>query len=199
MGGTRDAPPCSLIVPTLDITSGAATAETAQANAGMPCRVVIAVDSVRQGYTKTVNEALADVEGDAVILVDDCVTGPGWLAALHEAVYALASLKVWFAGPSGPCRTWPQNSGRRGDKRRPKLVSHVAGFCIYARAEAVALGLDERFCHYASDVHWQRRARRDYGAKAIWVPGCYVDHEVHEPYEEWWQHDQALLAKIWDY
>ena len=197
MGRSGDAPPCSLIVPTLDIVNGTMTASQAAMNAGMPCRVVIAVDSVRQGYTKTVNEALADVEGDAVILVDDCVTGPGWLAALREAVYARESLKVWFAGPSGPCRTWPQNNGRRGDKRRPKLVSHVAGFCIYARAEAVALGLDERFCHYASDVHWQRVARQKYGARSLWVPQVYVDHELHPPHQEWWDHDQALLAEIW--
>lgn len=190
-------PPPTIIVPTLDAAKGAETAAYAQRVAGMTCTAMVALDPKRQGYTKTVNGALAQVQGDAVVLVDDCVPDPDWLRILHGAVYARTSLKVWFAGPSGPCRTWPQNGGRQGDKRRPCLVSHVAGFCLYARQEAVAMGLDERYFHYASDVDWQRRAQRDHGARALWVPSAYVAHGLHEPHQDWWEHDQALLAAMW--
>jgi GT2 family glycosyltransferase len=165
--------------------------------AGIECSIFVAVDQDRHGYTRTVNEALSNVGGDAAILVDDCEVRTGWLATLQKEVYKRDSLKVWFAGPSGPCRTWPQNSGRPGDNRRPKLVSHVAGFCIYARHEAVLLGLDEQYVHYASDVDWQRRAQRDHGARALWVPSVYVGHALHEPHMEWWQHDHELLRQEW--
>ena len=187
----------TIIVPTLLRCDGVVTASRAQARAGMPSRTLIAVDYDRKGFTRTVNEALKEVKEDAVILVDDCEVPENWLRDLHDAVYERQKLNAWFAGPSGPCRTYPQAGGLPNDKRRPRIVAHLAGFCLYATADAVAMGLDERFIHYASDVHWQREANRLFGAQSLWVPSVYVNHGLHPPHQEWWEHDQQLLAEIW--
>jgi GT2 family glycosyltransferase len=64
-------------------------------------------------------------------------------------------------------------------------------------ADAVRMGLDERFIHYASDVDLQRRAKREHGALSLWVPSVFVEHGLHPPHMEWWQHDQRLLAEAW--
>ena len=196
MGRRGNAAPF-IIVPTLKRERGLETAKIAQERAGTACRVIVAYDGLKQGFTRTVNAAMRDRNSDICILVDDCIPDSGWLAKLQKAVYDREILNVWFAGPSGPCRTYPQASGLRGSNRRPKLVHHLAGFCLYARKEAVGLGLNEEFAHYASDVDWQLRARRDYGARSLWVPGIYCDHGLHAPHQKWWQHDQRLLSQTW--
>ena len=191
----------SIVIPTLEPERAAETAKLATTRAGIDCRAIVVHDEGRCGYTRAVNVGLAQAEGgDVCLLVDDCVPGEGWLRALVEAAETRASLGVWFAGPSGPCRTPPQNGGRVGDLRRPRLVPHLAGFCLYVRRACIEQlgGLDEAFIHYASDVDWQRRARRDYGATSLWVPGVYVDHGLHPPHREWWIQDQARLREIWD-
>lgn len=124
---------------------------------------------------------------------------PSWLRTLTEEMHRREGLRVWFAGPSGPCRTAPQNGGRVGDKRRPRVVGHLAGFCLLIRREALdALGgLDERFVHYGSDVELQWRARREHGARSLWVPGVYCKHELHPPRRmDWHEKDNRLLMEV---
>lgn len=164
--------------------------------------VDVIVDVSGEGFTATVNRGLIGCIGDVCLYNDDALPlTDGWLASLKEEMDWRSALRVWFAGPSGPCRTAPQNGGRIGDLRRPRLVKHLAGFCLLVKAEAVQLlgGLDERFTHYASEVHWQRQCWHDHGARALWVPSVYVNHQLHLPHQEWWEHDQALLAEIWGY
>jgi len=197
----HDARLVTIIIPTLDNERADRTARIACGYACMPAGVVIIEDTERCGFTRTVNRGLSSVDDrrDVCILVDDCEPSAGWLRELQEAVYERASLPVWFAGPSGPCRTWPQAGGRRGDRRRPRVVPHLAGFCLYVTRDCLEQsgGLDEAFAHYGSDVDWQRRALRDYGAKSLWVPSVYVGHEVHPPHEAWWRKDQQLLQERW--
>ena len=191
---------CTILIPTLDLDKARATGELAVERAGIECEALDVEDWTHAGYTHTVNRGLAAItDGDVCVLVDDCEPCDGWLAQLAEAVAERAALKVWFAGPSGPCRTPPQNSGRLGDGRRPRTVAHLAGFCLYVTRECLDSlgGLDEAYTHYASDVDWQRRARRDYGANSLWVPGAYVGHELHAPHLEWWERDQRLLQERW--
>lgn len=195
----------TILIPTLDEAAAWMTGETAKARAGIDCDVLIVEDWTRSGYTRAVNRGLALIEAsdarddDVCILVDDCEPCEDWLRMLQEALRERADLPAWFAGPSGPCRTPPQNSGRPGDKRRPCVVPHLAGFCLYITREALDKlgGLDEAYTHYASDVDLQRRAQRDYGAKSVWVPGVYVDHGLHPPHMEWWRKDQDLLYSRW--
>jgi GT2 family glycosyltransferase len=195
----------TILIPTLDNGKAQKTAARAQERAGVLCCTFVIKDRERSGYTRTVNRGLELIgasdalDDDVCILVDDCDPCEGWLRMLQEAALEWASLPVWFAGPSGPCRTPPQNGGRPGDKRRPRVVPHLAGFCLYVAREALDKlgGLDEAYTHYASDVDIQRRAQRDYGAQSLWVPGAYVGHEVHPPHMEWWRKDQAMLNSRW--
>lgn len=136
-------------------------------------------------------------DDDLCILNDDCVVEPGWLARLWGELEGFP--ECWFAGPSGACRTPPQNTGVKNDERPPRVVSHLAGFCLVVRREAIqALGpLDEQFRHYGSDVDWQWRAAREYGKKSLWVPGVWVDHELHDPLEPWFTMDNYFFWRRW--
>jgi len=158
----------------------------------------VVVDEGGEGFTATVNRGLA-YDGDVCLLNDDAEPlTDNWLAILKQEMDKREALKVWFAGPSGPCRTRPQNGGRVGDHRRPRLVG-LAGFCLLIKAEAIGrLGeLDERFTHYASDVDYQLRAQRDFGARSLWVPSVFVQNELHPPRQPWWGEDQRTFKKIW--
>lgn len=191
----------TILVPTTNVRQAERQAWRAADMAGVPnLGIKILVDEAREGFTTTVNRGLKRCPGDVCLLNDDAMPlTEGWLAILRDEMDRRSALRVWFAGPSGPCRTAPQNGGRVGDQRRPRLVSHLAGFCLLVKAEAVEVlgGLDERFRHYGSDVDWQRRARRDFGARSLWVPGCFVKHELHPPRQPWWDEDQKLLEEIW--
>lgn len=193
--------PTTILIPTTDLQRAEKTAQLAAITAGVPnLEIDIIIDEGREGFTATVNKGLRRCEGAVCLLNDDAVPlTERWLALLRDEMDRRSALRVWFAGPSGPCRTAPQNGGRVGDRRRPRLVNHLAGFCLLVKAEAVEVlgGLDERFRHYGSDVDWQRRARRDFGARSLWVPGCFVKHELHPPRQPWWDEDQKLLEEIW--
>lgn len=188
------------IIPTIDLDAAKETAELAVESAGTELDITIVHDEAREGYTRTVNQGLKAIEpGDHVVLLNEDVRMThGWLHILATEVDRRDALGVWFAGPSGPCRTEPQCLGRPGDKRRPRIVDHVAGFCLFIKAEAFEkLGLlDERFQHYASDVDYQWRGAK-LGKRVLWVPGVYADHELHDPQQEWWNKDHALLNQKW--
>jgi len=189
----------AIVVPTLDMAKGQEAGWHAMGAAGVSCRLHVELDRERHGYTKTVNAGLRGVDGDdAVVLVDDCEPSDGWLRALRDAADAWRHMRAWFVGPSGPCRTHPQNGGRPGDYRKPRRVRHLAGFCLYVRWDAIAKGLmDESYIHYASEIDWQRRMQQEHRACSVWVPGVYVGHGLHEPHADWWAHDQALLRERW--
>lgn len=189
----------ALIVPTLDRATGEETLALALKNCGTEVHGQVVVDQQREGFTKTVNRGLAKAAAageDVCILVDDCRTQTdNWLRVLEET--AGMRSHIWFAGPSGPCRTPPQCDGKPDDHRRPRIVSHVSGFCLYAEHQALAaVGLlDERFVHYGSDVDWQWRARAE-GGRSVWVPGVYVWHEVHSV-NGWISEDHELFTQVW--
>lgn len=211
-----------VIVPTLDREKGQRTADEALLLAGLEnARAVVAVDETRSGWTRNVNRHLPltktpsvsldkngnqtptpgwtwTADDDICILNDDCVVRLGWLATLWDELEQRND--CWFAGPSGPCRTPPQNSGTKDDERRPMVVSHCAGFCLVVRRAALqALGpLDGTFRHYGSDVDWQWRAQRDFGKRTLWVPGVYVDHELHAPLEPWYTSDNFIFWERWN-
>lgn len=163
--------------------------------AGLASGLVVVTDNERVGWTRTVNRGWKD--DDLCILNDDCVCPDGWLATLWNELEKQPL--AWFAGPSGACRTHPQASGTPGDMRLSSLVSHLAGFCLVIRRRAVAqLGpLDESFIHYGSDIDYQWRARRQFGARALWVPSVYVEHELHAPHQPWYKIDNRTFASRW--
>lgn len=190
----------TLIVPTLDRTRGALTAAAAAKSAGVATRLAVMVDQQGSGFTATVNRGLAlamERHTHACILVDDArPQTDGWLRALKSVVEMRQD--VWFAGPSGPCRTPPQNGGSPHDGRAPQYVSHLAGFCLLIAYRALQrLGfLRADLEHYGSDVDYQWRGRR-LGGRAVWVPFVFVGHELHEPNAAWWKRDNERFNQIW--
>ena len=190
-----------ILIPTLSPKRAAETMRRAAETAGVRnVEVEVVVDESGEGFTATVNRGLEGCAGDICLLNDDAVPlTDGWLAILKREMDRRETLKVWFAGPSGPCRTLPQSEGRVGDRRRPRLVHHLAGFCLLIKAEAIETlgGLDDRFIHYASDIDYQFRARKDFGARSLWVPSVYVEHELHPPRQPWWDEDQQLFGASW--
>jgi len=196
-----------IVIPTLDRMMAMTAANQALLLAGLEnVRAIVAVDEERTGWTRNVNRNLPltmnqdgtwTANDDLCILNDDCQVRLGWLATLWGELEDRN--EYWFAGPSGPCRTAPQNTGRLNDERRPQEVSHCAGFCLVVKREAIqALGpLDETFRHYGSDVDWQWKAQRDFKKKTLWVPGVYVAHGLHEPHEPWYALDNMQFWKRW--
>lgn len=211
----------TIIIPTLEPERAVKTARQAIARAGCSKRATVQVvhDQDGEGFTRTVNRGLALVladkpsvlrpkdagdrasvlRGPVCLLNDDAepVTA-GWLARLLAELHRWEPFGVWFVGPSGPCRTAPQNTGRVGDKRVPRIVSHLAGFCLLIAAEALQElgGLDESFIHYCSDVDLQWRARQR-GKFSLWVPDVFVSHAIHPPVSAWWQRDTITFERRW--
>ena len=188
-----------LIIPTRNPEQARQMARTAQARAGCAVRVRIVHDEHGEGFTKTVNRGLRQVDGEAeavCLLNDDAVpVTDEWLRILHQQL--LKYKDVGFAGPSGPCRTMPQAMGEAGGswaQLPPIHVGHLAGFCLLVRHEVIdKVGLlDERFIHYGSDVEWQWRS----GFNSLWVPAVYCEHEVGKPIAKWWEHDKGLLEAV---
>lgn len=192
--------PIDLIIPTTDRDAGLEAWARATEKSGVTTYGNIPIDERGEGYTRTVNRALRQARDgghDACVMVDDCrPVSNNWLSILQGVLTHRED--VWFVGPSGPCRTPPQNTGRPHDGRAPQYVSHVAGFCWVIRWEALdVLGLlNERFAHYGSDVDYQWQGR-ELGKRAVWVPFIYVDHELHEPREPWWTEDNETFDALW--
>ena len=194
-----------IVMTTLEDELGRAErcAEQAIENAGVDVSPIISVNEEGEGYVRGTNKALAQVEdGEYFCLLnnDSYPETDNWLAILlDEMKKREEALNVWFAGPSGGCRTAPQNHGRLGDNRRPKLVRHLAGFCMLCHPDMLAkVGmLDDRYIHYAGEIDWQWRATRDYDAQALWVPEVYVSHQVHPPHQEWWARDHKVMNEVW--
>jgi len=198
----------AIVVPTLrDNLKLGARLDHAVSIAGVDCLPVVVEDRSREGYTRTVNRgirlALKKIPNYAhiLVMVDDCVpVTNNWLVVLIDEMESRASATALFSGPSGTCRTHPQNTGTVGDHRQPKFVDHLAGFCWLINRRVIdELGLlDEQFEHYASDVDYQWRAHHALGARSLWVPRVYVEHKLHEPISGRWMKDHHALSNIWE-
>ena len=190
----------TLIVPAVDPEQGQRIMDGLVDRAGVDVHPLLIDDHQRSGYTAACNRGLAQAlerGTDACICVDDVepVTD-NWLARLNQALYLNNS--IWFAGPSGACRTPPQNSGRVDDPRPVQYVSHVAGFCWLIKNVALQrVGLmREELSNYGSEVDYQWRARAQ-GGRTVWVPDVYVKHELHAPRQPEWDEDNERFDAIW--
>ncbi len=173
---------------------GERTAALAVVNSGYAgVDVLVIHDTRRQGYTATVNEGIAQAKaGHLLLLNDDCLLSDDWLSILLREMERRRD--AWFVGPSGRCRTFPQNTGRPNDKRRPRYVDHLAGFCLLVHPQGRRL-LTSEFVHYGSDVDLQWDAQRR-GGRSLWIPEVYCSHGLHDV-NDWWERDQATLKQIW--
>ena len=178
--------------------------ETAIATSGIPgCEYRLGINQAGEGYVAGINKAIEQIDDDSYICLlnsDSVPLTDDWLYTLIQEMERRQALNVWFAGPSGGCKTAPQNSGRHNDKRRPRLVKHVSGFCMLVHPHVVsAIGLmDESYIHYAGEIDWQWEAIRQFNVRALWVPEVFVSHAVHQAHQDWWEHDHKLLNEKWN-
>jgi len=195
-----DAPSAVIVVPTLCADRAAKTAALAQMTAGMECAAIIICDYKRRGDIKPANPALeAALALGApyiVFLSDDvAVKQEHWLVRMIEVLEADPSFGI--AAPSGNCRGGPQMRGRPGDPRGHQVVSQpLAWFLAVIKREVFEqVGLfDENLIHYAGDTDLSRRAHKA-GWKSVWVKDVYVEHDLGQPIEEWWQHDVGYCGR----
>ena len=200
---TFQSPRVAIICPSLDASIAKATLLKAASTAGIVTELIVSHDNDEEGFTKTVNKGLkVALELDAAyicLLNDD--TDPdqiGWLARLVQALNG--NSKYGIAGPSGPCRSAPQSSGKPGMKKQVKIIPpECLGFftAVIKREIFDQVGiLDERYTHYGSDNDLCLRASQ-LGWKMVWVPDVYIKHDVGSVKRDWQKLDRVVYRKQW--
>ncbi|MFW5879566.1 MAG: glycosyltransferase domain-containing protein, partial [bacterium] len=77
----------AVIMPCIDTELGLKTADILQRRAGMPCKIIIANDTLRQGFIKTANEVFGRLDVKYVVyLAQDVFPGRDWLALSYESL-----------------------------------------------------------------------------------------------------------------
>lgn len=186
-----------IIIPTLSKEQGWRTGKLALAAAGckVTVRLFVAHDVHRQGFTKTVNRGLRQLEpGEDACLLNDDVSEfqRGWLETLHKVLYS--SKEYGIAGPSGRSKAAPMNTGKLGQKGT-QVVRQISFWCVLMkRAMIDKLGLlDESFIHYRSD-NWYCHVMKRKGWKCVWARAVYLKHKHHGSGipGKWRKHDKAI-------
>ena len=74
-------------MPCIDVKVGMDTARLLASRAGMECRIVVANDTIRQGYVSTLNDTAGRVSAHYVVyLAQDAYPGLDWLCDAHDAL-----------------------------------------------------------------------------------------------------------------
>lgn len=77
----------AVIMPCIDTELGLKTADILQRRAGMPCKIIIANDTLRQGFIKTANEVFKRLDVKYVVyLAQDAFPGRDWLALAYKSL-----------------------------------------------------------------------------------------------------------------
>ena len=85
MGGNGIA----VVMPAIDLAVAVGSARRMLAFAGMPCRLVVAHDFIRQGFIATANMMSAALEAEFIAYVaQDALAGQDWLRLAHEKISA---------------------------------------------------------------------------------------------------------------
>lgn len=186
----------AIIIPTLDAATGARTGKLAQLTAGCESRLIV-VDGPKRGFTATVNDGLAQTTTEDVCILNDDVQWftPGWLDALHRALYSAADIAI--VGPTGKSSTPPMCDGKIGETGLQK-VWNLPFWCVLIRRSVLdSLGpLDARYIHYASDSAYCDRINAA-GLRCVWVRAVYLEHRGHGSgrMTEWYKHDAGLYQR----
>jgi hypothetical protein len=79
----------AVVMPSIDVARARATAELLVDLAGMPAHVIIAEDTQRQGFIRTLNEVAARLDVRYVVyLAEDAFPGEQWLSRAFETMEA---------------------------------------------------------------------------------------------------------------
>lgn len=77
----------AVIMPCIDTQQGLKTADILQRRAGMPCKIVVANDTLRQGFIKTANEVFKRLDVKYVVyLAQDAFPGRDWLILAYQTL-----------------------------------------------------------------------------------------------------------------
>lgn len=196
-------PEVAIVCPSLDADRAKVTLLKAADTAGIVTKLIASHDNYEEGFTKTVNKGLEialGLDAEYICLLNDD-TNPdqiGWLARLVRALNE--NSKYGIAGPSGPCRSSPQSSGKPGMKKQVKIIPpECLGFftAVIKREVLDQIGiLDDRYVHYGSDNDLCLRAAQ-VGWKMIWVPDVYIKHDVGSVKRDWQKLDRVVYREQW--
>jgi GT2 family glycosyltransferase len=76
-----------VIMPCIDSKTGIKTAEILYQRAGMPCTILVVLDTLRQGFIKTLNQTAVRVTAKYIVyLAQDAWPGRGWLKCAYESL-----------------------------------------------------------------------------------------------------------------
>jgi hypothetical protein len=77
----------SVIMPTTNLAQAILSARRMKDNAGMPMRMIIVQDNIKQGYIKTLNKTASMVSSDYIAYVaQDSLSGRNWLKIAFETL-----------------------------------------------------------------------------------------------------------------
>lgn len=77
----------SVIMPTTDLSQAILSARRMKDNAGLPMRMIIVQDNIRQGYIKTLNLTASKVASDYIAYVaQDSLSGKNWLKLAYSTL-----------------------------------------------------------------------------------------------------------------
>jgi GT2 family glycosyltransferase len=188
----------AVIVPTVQLDLGTATAKKAVRSAGLDCFGIISHDPEKTGFTSTVNDALVMILNAQFVAIvsDDAVLPENWFARMAEILTNDPGIGIVGAG--GPCRTPPQSGVKPGMPAKVLPASQLAFSCVVIRREVIsAIGLlDSEFIHYGSDSDYCERVKRA-GWRLAVAQDVYVEREMHQEIAEWKEHDMDLFRKKW--
>lgn len=187
----------AIVIPTLDQAKGELAGALALASAGCEARIIV-VSGEPRGFTKTVNEGIAQTTTEDICVLNDDIKKfqPNWLLDLSKGLYSNPYYGI--IGPGGKSATAPASHGRPGMKGYEEC-EQVSYWCVLLKREMLdKLGvLDERFIHYCSDNEYNIRARKA-GWRVVWDRSVYLEHEHHGSglRREWLKLDQETFRKV---
>lgn len=186
-----------VLIMTQNLDRALRTAEDVLKTTSSCHQLILLHDTASRRWVYNANRILAGCTVPAICFLNDDVDvtiTPNWLEELLLPLEQDPG--VGFVGPSGPCRTYPQNSLFPGARRGFIPVSHLSGFCLLCRTSTLRAlsGFDEDFLHYGADVAVQWLASRS-GFRSIWARHVYIGHEVGGSGEldEVREHDEQVL------
>lgn len=80
-------PEVIVIMPCIDANKGLQAARVLRNRAGMECKILVVMDSLRQGFIKTFNQAASRVKADFIVYcAQDAIAGKDWLKNSHNSL-----------------------------------------------------------------------------------------------------------------
>jgi glycosyltransferase involved in cell wall biosynthesis len=77
----------AIIMPCTDVEEGQKTAEVLHRRAQMPCTIIVVMDTLRQGFIKTLNQTAARISARYIVyLAQDAWPGRGWLKCAFDSL-----------------------------------------------------------------------------------------------------------------